>query len=226
MADRGLKLAILPAVLTAGLAWPANARAAEPAPDQTSRWFVRVGALEAPYSPGARIAVGGQDIPGSSVSLHDSQTAIADIGYDVTDDVSVMLMVGVPPKPTITGAGAVSNLGALGRVRYGPVVLTGVYRLPRWGALRPYVGTGAAYAVILKSHDAAVRNLDVHDNWGFVLQAGAEYQLDERWAIFADVKKLWLSVDADGRLENGAPVKARVQLNPLLLSVGAKYHFR
>jgi outer membrane protein len=160
------------------------------------------------------------------VSLHDSRTVIVDIGYDVSDDVAAMLMIGVPPEPTITGAGAVSNLGALGRVRYGPVVLSGVYRLPRWGALRPYVGAGVAYAVIVKSHDAAVRNLDVHNDWGFVLQAGAEYQLDERWAVFADAKKVWLSVDADGHLEGGAPVKARVQLNPLLLSVGAKYHFR
>ena len=79
-------------------------------------------------------------------------------------------MVGVPRTPTVTGQGTVTPLGALGRVRYGPAILTAGYRAPTGGAFRPYVGTGAAYAIIVKIHDAAVSQLDVHNNWGFVLQ--------------------------------------------------------
>jgi outer membrane protein len=134
-------------------------------------------------------------------------------------------MVGVPPRPTVTGEGTVTSLGALGRVRYGPAILTGAYRLATGGALRPYVGAGAAYAIIVKDHDAAVSQLDVHNNWGFVLQAGAEYRLNKALDLFADFKRLWLAVDADGLLAGGVPVKARVTLNPSLVSAGIKFRF-
>jgi outer membrane protein len=134
-------------------------------------------------------------------------------------------MVGVPPTPTVTGQGTVTSLGALGRVRYGPAILTAGYRVPTGGAFRPYVGTGAAYAIIVKNHDAAVSQLDVHNNWGFVLQGGAEYRLNRTWDVFADFKQLWLAVDADGLLAGGVPVKARVTLNPFLVSAGIKFRF-
>jgi outer membrane protein W len=43
--------------------------------------------------------------------------------------------------------------------------------------------------------------------------------------VFADFKQLWLAVDADGLLAGGVPVKARVTLNPFLVSAGIKFRF-
>jgi outer membrane protein W len=42
------------------------------------------------------------------------------------------------------------------------------------------------------------------------------------WQAFVDVKQLWLSVDAKGVVDNVVPVRARVQLNPRLVSVGVR----
>ena len=78
---------------------------------------------------------------------------------------------------------------------------------------------------LVKDHDAAVSQLDVHNNWGFVLQAGAEYSLNKALDLFADFKQLWLAVDANGLLSGGVPVKARVTLNPSLVSAGVKFRF-
>ena len=76
------------------------------------------------------------------------------------------------PKPTVTGERTVSSLGDLGSVRYGPVFLSGTYRIPRWRSWQPYVGAGAVYAIILHDQDRAVSDLIVLNNWGVALQAG------------------------------------------------------
>jgi len=192
---------------------------------QASPWFGRIAALGAFYHSSATIATNGQLLTGATATVSNNQTATFDVGYDFTRNLFALLMVGVPPTPTVTGQGTVTSLGALGRVRYGPAILTAGYRVPTSGAFRPYVGTGAAYAIIVKNHDAAVSQLDVHNNWGFVLQGGAEYRLNRTWDVFADFKQLWLAVDADGLLVGGVPVKARVTLNPFLVSAGIKFRF-
>jgi outer membrane protein len=56
------------------------------------------------------------------------------------------------------------------------------------------------------------------------VQAGVEYQLSNKWALFADYKHIWLHVNAEGFLA-GEPVRARVALNPDLISTGIKFHF-
>ena len=189
---------------------------------RASPWFARIAGLGAFYHSSAEIATNGQLLPGASANVTDNGTLTLDLGYDISDNVSALLMVGVPPRPLINGRGTVATLGQLGQVRYGPVILTGRYSLRQWGAFRPYAGTGLAYAVILKNHDAAVSQLDVHNHFGFALQGGAEYDVGRNWELFADFKQLWLAVNAHGSLAGGVPVKAHVILNPSLVSLGMK----
>jgi outer membrane protein len=189
---------------------------------RASSWFARIAGLGAFYHSSADIATNGQLLAGASANVTDNSTLTVDVGYDITHDVSALLMVGVPPRPLINGRGTVATLGQLGQVRYGPVILTGRYSLRTWSSFRPYAGTGVAYAIILKNHDAAVSRLDVHNHFGFVLQTGAEWSVGGNWEIFADFKQLWLAVNARGSLAGGVPVKAHVTLNPSLVSLGMK----
>ena len=194
-------------------------------PKTQSRWFARVGALGALYNSHATIATNGSLSPGATARVTDNVTLMFDIGYDLSDRFAVMLMAGVPPRPAVIGEGSVSSFGTLGSVLYGPVFLTGVYRLPEWRGFRPYVGAGVARAIVLRNHDGAVTQLKVHDNWGPALQAGVEYRLKGGRELFIDYKRLWLYVNAEGRLAN-APVRARVTLDPDVISLGVKFHFR
>jgi outer membrane protein len=189
-----------------------------------SRWFVRAGVLDAAYNSHATIASNGAVIPGATAKVTDNVTVMFDVGYDITDNFAVMLMAGIPPKPSVIGKGSVSSFGTLGSVRYGPMFLTGVYRLPEWRGFRPYVGGGVVHAFIFKSFDGSVTQLKVNDNWGYALQAGVEYRLNRKWEAFVDYKRVWLDVKATGQLA-GAPVRARVTLNPDVVSAGLKYHF-
>ena len=198
-----------------------RAQARMPRVEATS-WFARIAGLGAFYHSSAEIATNGQLLPGASANVTDNSTVTVDVGYDITHDVAALLMVGVPPRPLINGRGTVATLGQLGQVRYGPVILTGRYSVRKWSSFRPYAGTGVAYAIILKNHDAAVSRLDVHNHFGFVLQTGAEWSVGGNSEIFADFKQLWLAVNAKGLLAGGVPVKAHVTLNPSLVSRGMK----
>ena len=188
---------------------------------ERSHWFGRVGLAGAIYHSGATLSTNRAFIPGATVDVSYDVTLTVDVGYDIRKNVFSSLMVGIPPKPTITGQGTVATLGELGAVRYGPAILSGGYRFRRWHAFQPYMGPGVVYAIMLKDHDASVSDLHVRNNLGFVLQAGAEYSLRRKWSLFADVKQIWLGVDAHGFVGN-APVTAHVKMNPTLFSTGVK----
>ena len=191
--------------------------------DESNEWFARVGGLAAIYHSNATVSTAGGVIPGASAHVTNNITAIVDIGYDITPHTYVMLMGGYPPRPDLRARGSITPFGGLGAVTYGPLVLTGGYRFPVSGKLHPYVGAGAAYAIILHNHDGTVHNLDVHNNFGYAVQVGVEYDISDRWQLYADVKELWLNVHAKGALEGQVPVTANIQLNPTLLSVGVKF---
>jgi len=189
-----------------------------------SHWFGRVGLAGMIYHSGATLSSNGIVIPGATVDVSYDVTLTLDVGYDVTKNIFTSLMVGIPPRPAITSQGSVAALGELGAVRYGPAILWGGYRVRRWGAFQPYAGPGVVYAIILKDHSASVSDLHVRNNFGFVLQAGAEYRLRRKWSLFVDVKQMWLGVDAHGFI-GPAPVGAHVKLNPTFFSTGLKYDF-
>ena len=194
------------------------------APFRQSRCFSRLGVLVVPYHSSATIATNGQLLSGGTAKASNNMTLTFDLGCEITKNFSVSMTSGIPPKPHITGEGAAASLGMLGKVRYGPAFFTGYYRFPKTGPFRPYVGGGAAYAIIFKEFDGSVKNLQVHNNWGSVLQGGVEYELNSKYTLFIDFKEVWLAVNAHGVLSDGTNVKARVKLNPSLVTVGIKFH--
>ena len=232
-----LLFVILPGSNLRGQAGPSSSRQAESEaaapdalPDTTppdmKRWFARLGLTAAAYHPGATIATNGGIIPGATASASSNFTTTFEVGYDVTKNISASIFSGFPPKPHIDGRGTVASLGTLGKVRYGPMIISANYHFPKVAGFRPYAGGGAAYAIILKEFDGAVTQLNAHNNWGSVLQGGVERQLTRKLDLFVDFKEVWLSINAEGFLNGNVPVKARVKLDPSLVSMGIKFHFR
>lgn len=203
---------------------PADAPRAHERPFAETDWVVGIGVVGAFYHSGATIATSGQLIPGGTANVSNNLSFIFDVNRYIAKDFSLSFMAGFPPKPAVTGKGSVTALGELGKVRYGPAILTADYHLPKLRTFRPYVGAGAGYAIIFKEHDAAVSDLKAHNNWGTVLQAGAEHELSRNMALFIDVKEVWLAVNAHGSLSGVVPVTAHVKLNPTVVSVGMRFH--
>ncbi len=112
-------------------------------------------------------------------------------------------------------------------MKYGPAVLSVRRHLWEDGPVRPYIGAGINYTLVLESRDGFVSNLDVKNGVGPVLQAGFEVPIDQRWSFFVDAKKIWLKTTATGTLPalGGAPAYAKVRLDPLVVTAGVSYRF-
>lgn len=62
----------------------------------------------------------------------------------------------------------------------------------------------------------------VDDGVGYALQAGVNIKLKNSWLINADVKKVYFDTDAK---INGGALKAKVNLDPLVSSIGFSRQF-
>lgn len=233
MANYGWRsvLAGAAAGMTAAIALPACVSAADLAAAPTTAaalpdpsWYVRVGLGGVLFDSGATITSSMGPVTGASAHADNNLTALFEVGYFLYDNIAVSLTGGYPPTTSLNGAGTATALGTLGKVTYGPATLTAHYHFKNFGPIQPYVGAGLGYAIIFNSASGTVQNLSVNGAPAFVLQAGVDYILARNWAVFFDVKKLFLSVDATGTL-GGMPIAADVKLDPLVLFTGITYRF-
>jgi outer membrane protein len=188
------------------------------------RWYVRAGAAGLIYSPSANLSVGGFPVSGASVSAPSNVTALVELGYFLTPNVALQFTGGYPPTVTLNGAGVVASLGQVGRVTYGPAALTLNYAFKNFGPIQPYLGFGAAYAIIFENHDGAVKDLNVNGNFGLVLQGGVDYFVTRNWSVYVDAKYLFLKVHANGNV-GGIPASATITADPTVVSGGVAYHW-
>jgi outer membrane protein len=170
----------------------------------------------------------GERIPGASATASDNVTAVLDLGYFFTDRLAVSVTLGLPPTSSLTGTGTAAALNVVGRATYGPLVLSGHYHFTELGRIKPYVGAGLAYYTIFGTRDGSVTDLGVGNTVGPVLQVGADVALSERWALFLDLKRIWLQTKATGQISTPAgfsSATAKVTLVPLVVSAGVSLRF-
>jgi len=197
---------------------------ATPAKPEDPKWFFKLGPGGVLFNSSAKIYTPAGQVPGASARASNNVAALFSVGYFVSDAIALELGAGIPPTTTLGGRGTAAPLGTLGKVTYGPAMLTATYHFKNFGAIQPYAGLGGAYAIIFDSKDGTVTNLSVKGAPAFVLQAGVDYAIDRNWAAFVDVKQLFLSVDATGNL-GPTPVSAKVRLDPTVVFGGIAYRF-
>ena len=65
-------------------------------------------------------------------------------------------------------------------------------------------------------------NLNIDGGIGYAMQAGFDYWFSIGWGLNADIKKVFLNIDAN--LNNGA-VRADIDLDPWIIGSGVAYKF-
>ena len=198
---------------------PSLALAQSPGP-----WWVHVGPVHAKFHTTADVSLGGAIVPGAGANASSNTTLGLEVGYDLTPNLAARVTVGVPPTTRVTGTGPLAGAGELGRLKYGPAVASLTFSFDGMGVVRPYLGAGINYTIVLASKDGAITNLDAKNAFGSVLQAGVDVPLNKRWGIFLDVKKIFLKTTATGTV-GPAPASASVRLDPTLVHAGLSYSF-
>lgn len=181
------------AILVAGLMAPAlsfaekgdfvvRARVTHIAPDESSHLVSTVG---------DRLEVDSNTIPE------------IDFSYYITKNIATELILAVGTRHDVNIGGSGANAGAkLGSINLLPPTLTAQWHFNPDQTLDPYVGAGVSYIRAMdRNLNLGIIGITVERNmFGPALQAGVDYNLQNKWLVNFDVKKIWFSTDvhADG----------------------------
>ncbi|MDY0008724.1 MAG: OmpW family outer membrane protein [Bdellovibrionales bacterium] len=140
-----------------------------------------------------------------------------DITYFINDNFSLELILATTKHDVKHSSGL-----DLGSVWVLPPTLTAQYRFNNQTAFVPYVGAGINYTIFYNADSGAANSIKYKNGFGYALQAGLDYKLDENWSLNLDVKKIFLDTEAK---VNGGAVRANVDLDPWVFGAGVGYRF-
>ena len=160
---------------------------------------------------------------GGSVKTGDDLIPEIDITYYLADNISVETMFGIAEYNVQLDGSALGNVD-VGTVKKLPTTVTLKYHFNQISEIIPYIGIGASYTVFFDEDvGRGINNIDYSNEFGFVMQIGLDYKIAENTYLNVDVKKF--IIDADMRMNNGAINANSVDINPLMIGIGAGYRF-
>ena len=166
------------------------------------------------------------------------------LDYAFTDNWTLEVVAATPFSHDITlnsTVGAVNGLKVGDTKHLPPTVLAQYHFFSKQDAFRPFVGLGLNYTLffsegvnqeltdVLVATGAATASdkvsLHLDDSFGVALQAGFNYQVNQKWGIHGMVA--WADIDSDAEVRvNGAAVQPiDVTIDPMIFMLGAKYYF-
>lgn len=179
-------------------------------------WIIRLRAIGVVPDESSSTSIGG------NVTAGDSFVPELDFTYFWTENIATELILATAPHDMGAVRTGLGNLD-LGEVWLLPPQLTLQYHFtPKDDTIRPYVGAGLGYIFYYGEESGDVANIQYDHGISYTLQAGADFPIDDEWAVNADVKKVFHNVDA--KLNSGA-VTADVDLDPWIFGVGLAYRF-
>ncbi len=177
--------------------------------------FVRARAIYVAPDESATTSIGG------TVDIDNKVVPELDFTYFIADNIGLEL-IAATTKHNVVGLGTALGASAdLGSAWLLPPTLSLQYHFPMSNgeAFKPYVGAGINYTFFYSEKEAggAITDFNLKDSVGFSLQAGMDFEIAENTFFNVDVKKLFLSTDAE---INGGAVTADVKINPWIIGAG------
>jgi outer membrane protein len=176
-------------------------------------WLVRARAVHiSPVDKSDPIPALG--VGADQVSVSARNVPEIDISYFFTPNWAAELVLTYPQRHSVRVAG--NDFGSFRQVP--PTLLVQYHFLPS-AQISPYVGVGVNYTRI-SNVDLSGADLD-RNSFGFALQAGLDYKLNQKWSLNLDIKKVQIRSDVS---LNGTRLTT-AKLDPLLVGVGVGYRF-
>lgn len=206
-------LLIAAAALAVGA--PGLAQAADGAPFGKGTLIVtgRITSVSSPGTDPITTAAGGAT--GLNVDVKNDVMPTLGFTYFLSDHVAVEAILGAT-QHEIRAKGGATNV-EVHETWVLPPVVTVQYRPLSSGTISPYVGAGVNAMIFFSGKDKNGFSVDLDNALGLALQAGVDAQINDAWTLNADVKKVFVSTDAD--INNGA-LKSDVNIDPWVVSVG------
>ena len=168
---------------------------------------------------------------GSQTEASDSVIPTVAIEYFVTPNVSIETICCVTPHD-VRGAGALAGADLIDDAIILPASLTAKYHVGLGGGIKPYLGAGVTHFFIFSEGvgaDAATlgaTDVDLSDEFGFLLQGGVDIALNDRGlGLSLDAKRYFVGTTATFRASNAIALQSEHDLNPWVISAGLSYRF-
>jgi len=203
-------------------------RATHVAPDESSNLG---GQTDAIYGAGTAAALYGS--ADAKLQVGSNTIPEIDFSYYITKNIAaeLILALGTRHDVKVSGAGGLVAHD-LGSVNLLPPTLTAQWHFMPDTMFDPYLGAGGAYVLGMdRSLTANVGALGLpirtdRHAFGAVLQAGIDVNLQDKWLLNFDVKKLWFNTDvkldatAAGLAPAGYQKIDSLDVDPWVISIG------
>lgn len=152
-----------------------------------------------------------------------------DFSYYITKNIAAELILAVGTRHDVKVTGATSGLALnnpnLGSVNLLPPTLTLQWHFNPDQTFDPYVGAGLSYVRAMDNSlnlAGAVPIKVSRNSWGPAIQAGFDYNLENKWLINFDVKKIWFDTKVEGSADGGVTYAKidQLDIDPWVVSVG------
>lgn len=199
-----MKRQILAATMLVALAAPAFAQS-------QGEWTVGLGIANVnPKSDNGTLAGGAYP-----TSIGSSTRPTITFEYFIRDNLGVEVLAALPFKHSIK-----SNVGEIGTVKHLPPVVSLQYHFDATPQFSPFVGVGVNYTGFWGEKakgPLAGSDLKVKGSWGLAAHVGADFWINEKAAIRADLR--WIDINSKVKL-NGGDIGS-VDIDPVV--VGMSY---
>lgn len=208
---------MMAAALLGALAMTAPAGAQEITGKAAGTLLVRGRLIDVmPWSSPSSTSVGGH------VDVSNSVTPEVDFSYFLTDNIAFELIAATSKHQLTAKNTAVGGVN-VGSTWVLPPALTAQYHFNPKGTVSPYLGAGLNYTFFYNAKPGpGLTKLALSNNVGGVLQAGVDVAVGPRTFLNVDVKQIFLHTDAK---INGGAIRAKTDLNPLVMGAGLGYRF-
>jgi outer membrane protein len=159
------------------------------------------------------------NVPGLGAEVNDTVIPTLMLNYYLTKNWSVELFCCFAQLNVHAVSGPIA--GKLASTWVFPPMLTAQYHFDGMGAFKPYVGAGVEWIHYFDESSNIGGSVDFRDSWGFVLQAGTDFDLGNGWSLGLDAKKVW----EDTKLTYSAGAFAEHDLDPWVLTANLGYRF-
>lgn len=198
--------------------------------NQSGDFLVRGGAtMVDPDSDKADVYLDGAN-SGLQLSVDDNTQLGLNFVYFYTPNIAVEVLAATPFKHDIKlHAGDTET--TLAETKHLPPTVSALYYFNTQSNFQPYIGAGINYTVFFDESfesdykDAGFNDLDLDSSFGFSLQVGADYHIDDKWHLNASARYISISTDATFKVGEDVHGSADVDINPMVYSVMLGYKF-
>jgi outer membrane protein len=160
---------------------------------------------------------------GSRLEVDSNTIPEVDFSYYITKNIAAELILAVCTRHEVNIGQGGANAGAkLGSINLLPPTLTAQWHFNPDQTIDPYVGAGVSYIRAMdRNLNLGATGITVDRNmFGPALQAGVDYNLQDKWLVNIDVKKIWFNTDVNttSKIDN-------LDVDPWVVSFGVGKKF-